>query len=186
MTTPTTEPTRHTAGDTLAFTKTLADYPADESWVLSYTLINATAKISITATASGADHAVSVAAATTANWVAGAYTWLAVVTKAAERYSVGQGSITIAPNLAAATTYDTRTSARKALDAVNTLLETYGAKAYLQGYEINGRKQQFHSPGDFLAFRSKLVAEVAREDNAARLAAGLAPRNQLAVRFNNR
>jgi len=184
--TTTTEPLRHPAGDTLAFTKTLADYPADESWVLSYTLINGTHKITFAATASGADHAISVAAATTSAWAPGTYTWQSVVTKAAERYTIGQGTMVIAPNFAAASTYDARTSARKALDAVNLLMETYGAKAYLQGYEINGRKQSFHTPGDFLAFRSKLVAECAREDNAARLAAGLAPRNQIQVRFNSR
>lgn len=184
--TATTEPTRVTAGDTVTWLKSLSDYPATSGWVLSYTLINGTAKITATATASGADHLVSIAAATTAGWAAGTYTWQAVVTKAAERYTVGQGTIIVAPDLAAAATYDTRTSARKALDAVNVLMETYGAKAYLQGYEINGRKQQFHNPGDFLAFRSRLMAEVAREDNAARIAAGLAPRNQIAVRFNSR
>lgn len=184
--TATIEPSRVTAGDTVTFTKSLADYPASDSWVLSYTLINASNKYSFTAAASGADHLVTVAAATTAAWVAGTYTCLAVATKATERHTVGQGSIVIAPNLAAASTYDTRTSAKKALEAVNTLLETYGAKAYLQGYEINGRKQTFASPGDFLVFRSKLMAEVAREDNAARIAAGLSPRNQISVRFNTR
>lgn len=184
--TASTEPGRITAGDTVIWLRSLSDYPASAGWVLAYTLINSTTKISLTASALGADHLVSVAASTTAAWAAGSYTWHAVVTKAAERYTVGQGSITIAPNLAAAATYDTRSSAKKALEAVNTLLESYGSKAYLQGYEINGRKQQFQSPGEFLAFRSKLQAEVAREDNAARIAAGLAPRNQVMVRFNTR
>lgn len=184
--TATIEPSRVTAGDTVSFTKSLSAYPAGAGWVLSYTLINATAKITFSATASGDDHLVAVPAATSAAWTPGTYTWLAVATKAAERYTVGQGSTVIAPNLAAAATYDTRTSAKRALEAINTLLETYGAKAYLQGYEINGRKQQFHTPGDFLAFRSKLMAEVAREDNAARIAAGLSPRNQIAVRFSSR
>lgn len=184
--TATTEPTRVTAGDTIAWTKSFSDYPASASWVLSYTLINSAAKITVTATASGADHLVSVPAATTANWTAGNYTWHAVVTKATERYTVGTGQIVVAPNLAAASTYDTRTSARKALEAVNTALETYGAKAYMHSFEIAGRKQQFATPGEFLAFRSKLMAEVAREDNATRLAAGLAPKNQLQVRFTSR
>lgn len=184
--TATTEPGRVTAGDTITWLKSLSDYRANDSWVLSYTLINSAAKITITATTSGADHLVSIAAATSAGWAAGTYTWLAVVTKAAERHTVGQGAIIIAPNLAAATTYDTRSSAKKALEAVNALLETYGSKAYMQSYEISGRKQHFQTPGDFLAFRSKLIAEVAREDNLARLAAGLAPRNQLQVRFNSR
>jgi hypothetical protein len=184
--TATTEPTRVTAGDTIAWTKTLSDYPATAGWVLSYTLINSGSKIAITATASGDDHTVTVLAATSANYTAATYTWQAVVTKAAERYTVGTGQIVVAPNLAAATTYDTRSSARKTLEAVNLAMESYGPKAYLHMYEIAGRKQQFHTPGDFLAFRSKLMAEVAREDNAARLAAGLAPKNLLQVRFNAR
>jgi hypothetical protein len=184
--TATTEPARVTAGDTIAWAKSLADYPASAGWVLGYTLINSAAKITITATASGDDHAVNVLAATSAAWAPATYTWHAAITKAAERYTLGTGQITVAPNLAAATTYDTRTSARKALEAVNLAMESYGAKAYLHSYEIAGRKQQFATPGDFLAFRSKLMAEVAREDNATRLAAGLAPKNQLQVRFNTR
>lgn len=184
--TATTEPGRVTAGDTVTWTKSLSDYPASAGWVLAYTLINSAAKITLTATASGDDHLVTAAAATTANWAAGTYSWMATVTKAAERYTIGQGTLVIAPNLAALTTSDTRSSARKALDAVNTLLENYGSKAYMQGYEIAGRRMQFSSPGDFLAYRDKLLAEVAREDNAARIAAGFAPRNQLPVRFNTR
>lgn len=181
--TATTEPARVTAGDTVSWLKSLSEYPATDGWVLSYTFINATGKITVTAAASGTDHLVQAVAATTANWAPGEYTWQAVVTKAADRYTVGTGQMVVAPNLAAATTLDTRSSAKKALDAVDALLEQYGSKAYMQGYEIAGRRMQFHTPGEFLAYRSKLVAEVARETNAARVAAGLAPRNQVAVRF---
>ena len=66
--TATTEPARVTAGDTIAWTKTLSDYPASAGWVLAYTLINAGAKITITAAASGDDHAVTVLAATSAGY----------------------------------------------------------------------------------------------------------------------
>lgn len=184
--TATTEPSRVTAGDSISWLKSLSDYPASSGWVLAYTFINSAAKITATATASGADHLVSISAATSAGWVAGTYTWQATATKAAERYTVGTGALVVLPNLAAATTYDTRSSARKALDAVNLLLETYGAKAYQHSYEIAGRRQQFQTPGDFMAFRSRLMAEVATEENAARINAGLSPRNQVAVRFTTR
>ena len=184
--TATTEPTRITAGDTITWLKSLADYPATDGWVLAYTLINAAAKITITATASGADHLVSVSAATSTGYAAGTYSWQATVTLGGVRHTLATGSIVIAANMAAATLLDGRTSARKALDAVNALLETYGSKAYMQAYEINGRSQKFHTPGEFLAFRSQLQAEVAREENAARIAAGLAPKNQVYVRFNTR
>ena len=86
-------------------------------------------------------------------------------------------------NLAAASTSDTRSTARQALDAVNAALAAYGAKAYLADISIAGRRQTFRSPAEFLAFRSKLKAEVAAEDNAERIANGLAPRNKLLVRF---
>lgn len=184
--TATTEPARITAGDTIAWTKTLSAYPANDGWSLTYTLINSAGRIVINATASGADHQVNVAAATSADYAAGVYLWQAHVQKSSDRFTIASGTIVVAPNLAAASTYDTRTSARKALDAVNAAMESYGSKAYLQSFEIAGRKQQFHSPGDFLAFRSRLMAEVAREDNAARLAAGLAPKNQIHVRFGRR
>lgn len=184
--TATTEPSRVTAGDTVEWARTLDDYPASAGWTLSYTLINSSAKISLSSTASGDAHLVSVTAATSANWAAGTYAWQAVVTKTTQRYSVGSGNLVINANWAAATTYDSRSTAKKTLEAVDAALLTYGAKAYLQSYEISGRSQRFHTPGEFLAFRSRLQAEVAREDNAARIAAGLAPRNQINVRFNSR
>ena len=183
---PTTEPTSFTAGDTVAWTKSLADYPASASWVLAYVFINATAKFSVTAPASGDDHAATIAAATSAAFTPGTYSWTASVTKAAERFTVGTGSAIVLPNLAAASTYDTRTAARKALDEAEIALATYGAKAYLQAFELNGRSQRFHDPGTFLAWRDKLKAEVRREENAAAIAAGRRPRNQILARFNTR
>ena len=72
--TATLEPSRVTAGDTITWLRSLADYPASAGWVLSYTLINSAAKISITATASGADHLVTVAAATSAAYTPATYT----------------------------------------------------------------------------------------------------------------
>lgn len=177
-----------TAGDTLEFTTATPDYPASAGWSLVYKLIPRTAGtvISITSSASGDDHLLQVGASTTANWAAGDYSWVAYATKTGERYTLESGSITVAADPGVVTALDTRSSAKKALNAINLLLETYGSKAYMQGYEINGRKQQFHSPGDFLAFRRKLAAEVAREDNVARINAGLSPKNQVAVRFNTR
>lgn len=183
---PTTEPTTFTAGDTVAWIKTLDDYPASAGWTLAYAFINSAAKFTITASASGDDYSVTVAAATSAAYTSGTYTWVATVTKASERYTVGTGSAVVQPNLAAASTYDTRSAARKALDAADLALATYGAKAYLQSYEISGRSQRFQDPGAFMAWRDKLKAEVRREENAAAIAAGRRPRNQVLARFNTR
>lgn len=184
-TTPTTEPVTLIAGDTLAWRREdlTGDYPASGGWALAYRLVNAAGKIDIAAAADGAAFAVSVPAATTASYAPGDYTWVATVTKAGERHTIDTGRITVRADLASAATADTRSSARKALDAADAALEAYGAKAYLQTFAVAGRQQTFHSPGDFLAYRSRLQAEVARETNAERLAQGLAPRNKLLVRF---
>ena len=183
---PTTEPTSITAGDTVAWRKTLGDYPASAGWTLAYAFINSSAKFTITATASIDDHAVSVDAATTAGYTAGTYSWVATVTKASERYTVGSGTAIVQPNLSAASTYDTRSAAKKALDAADLALATYGAKAYLQSYEIAGRSQRFQDPAAFMAYRDRLKAEVRREQAAADIAAGRRPRNQVLARFNTR
>jgi len=177
-----------TAGDTLNFTTLGGDYPATAGWGLTYRLIPRTAGavITITSTASGADHLLQAPPATTAAWAAGTYSWACFATKAGERQTLQTGTTTILPDPGVVTTLDTRSSARKALDAIESILENYGPKAYLQAFEINGRSQKFADPGTFLAFRSKLQAEVKREENAERISQGLAPRNQLSVRFNTR
>ena len=186
MTIPTTEPVSFTSGDTVAWTRTLDEYPATASWVLAYTFINSSARFTVTATASGRDHAVAIAASASASHPPGTYTWQATVTKGAERYTVGTGSCQVLPNLEAASQYDTRTPARRALEAADIALATYGAKAYLQQYDINGRSQRFQDPGAFLAWRDKLKAEVRQEEAAAYIAAGRRPRNQILARFNTR
>lgn len=178
------EPLTHTAGDTLAWRRDdLTDYPGSGGWTLAYRLIGATASYSLTAVADAAGHAISASAATTATWAPGAYTWVATVSNGAGgRYTIGQGSLTLRPNLAVVTGgMDLRGPARQALEAVDALLREYGAKAYLQEIEIGGRRQKFRSPDEFMAFRSRLQ----REANAEDVAAGLRPRtsNRLLVRF---
>ena len=179
-----TEPLTLVAGDTLAWRRDdLSAYPASDSWTLAYKLIGQGQSYPITATGDAAGYAVNVPAATTATWAAGRYAWVATVTHGdGRRFTVGQGSLTITPNLASLTGgMDLRGPARQALEAVDEILRQFGAKAYLQEIEIGGRRQKFRSPAEFLAFRSRLQ----REANAEDVAAGLRPRtsNALLVRF---
>lgn len=180
---PPTIPATLRAGDTLTALWSLADYPASAGWVARLTLINATARYQASAAASGDDHALTVAAGTTADWTPGAYSWTIDATLAAVRATVASGSTQILPDLSAATTYDTRSAYRKALEAAELALSTHGARAYLSSIELEGRKQAFTSPGDFIAFVSRLRAEVAREDAAERMRQGLATGRRLLVRF---
>jgi len=179
------EPTSFTAGDTISWTRSLADYPASAGWVLAYRFINATSMFDLTGTAQGDTHVISQTAASTAAYAAGTYAWQAFVTKGSERYTVGNGTCVVAPNLAGVSGagFDDRTPARKALDALNGGLETFGSNAHVQGYTIEGREMRYRTFADFMAARDRLALEVAREDAAQRARAGLGAKNRLRVRF---
>lgn len=183
--TASTEPTAITAGDTVSWVKSLADYPASAGWALRYVLVRPGSLISVNSTADGDAHRISVAASASAGWPAGRHDWQAFAERGGERFTVGRGVITIAPNLAAAgpSGIDGRSPARAALDAMDDALRSYGSKAYLQSYAIGGRQQSFRSPAEFMAFRSKLQGEVKREEAAGRLRAGIGGGKSIQVRF---
>jgi hypothetical protein len=166
-----TEPPSVNAGDTVRWTRRLTDYPAGAGWVLGYTLLNATAKITLTGTASGDDHAIVVAAATTAAWVAGDYAWRARVSRGAEVFTVGEGRMQVRPSFGA-TTLDTRSTARRALEAVEAYLADPNNLS-AASYEIADRSLSRYDLPALWAHRDRLRVEVAREDAAARIAAGL-------------
>ena len=173
------------AGDTLEFTSSVPDHPASDGWTLKYRLApRATgAEIDITATASGDDYLISVSAATTAGWVAGWYTYTAFVEKASERYTVERGQMQVLP---ASTTLadgtDTRTHARKVLDAIEAVLENR-ATLDQESYAINGRSLKRMPIADLLKLRQLYRAEVAGEEAAAKLAAGLGTARKVQVRL---
>lgn len=177
---PTTEPTSVNAGDTARWLKSLADYPASAGWVLTYTLVNATQRITFSATAQGDDHLVTVAAATTAAWAAGAYDWRATASLAGEVFTVGGGRISIAPAFSAAV--DARSQARRSLDAVEATLEGRASSSTAE-YEIAGRRLKHIPVPELLQLRDRLRMDVRGEDAAAAVAAGLQRPGRVYVRF---
>jgi hypothetical protein len=183
QTVPTREPASVTAGDSVTWRISLADFPASDGWTLKYRLINSAGAIDIESAAEGDDHLISEAAATSANWAAGDYTWQAYVEGgSSERYTVGTGRMTIKPDLAAqAAGYDTRTTAAKTLAAVNAWLTSRDLA--VAEYEVAGRRMKYIPMAELLTLRSKLQAEVAREQAAERVALGLPSRSKVYVRF---
>jgi hypothetical protein len=177
---PTIEPTSLVAGDTLKFTKSLGDYPASDAWVLTYTLVNSANRYTFAATASGDDHAVTVAATTTASYAPGEYDLRGQVSKAGEVYTVATGQITVRPSFASAT--DGRSSAKKTLDAINAYLADTNNLA-AASYEIAGRRLSRYTLADLLALRSAMETDVSREQAAQRIGAGLPDKRRVYVRF---
>lgn len=184
---PTTEPNSVTAGDKVAWTKTLDDYPAS-SYTLVYILAGGGSKISITAAADGDDHLVSVLSSVTAEWTPGDYVWFSSVTDAeGERTTLDSGSITIKPD---PTDYvassDLRSHARKVLDAIEAVIEGRASRSDQQyTIEFNGNKRTLVSIpiADLLALRSQYLAEVLREEAAEKIAKGLDAGNRFLTRF---
>ena len=179
---PTSVPPTLRACDLATWQITLADYPASAGWVLSYALVKTGTRITFNAGASGDDHLVSVPVATTSAWAPGVYVYAARVTLGAEAYSVGDGSIEILADLAAAVSgCDARSHARRTLAALETWIE--GRDIGVAEYEIAGRRLKSIPITDLLALRDRYRREVRAEDDAARAASGLPTRSRLLVRF---
>ncbi len=178
---PTTEPDTLTAGDTAKWLKTLADFPATEGWVITYTLINAAGKITFTSSASGSDHLINVAATTTSGWPSGAYSWRATAAFGGEVHTVGSGTITIRASFTGST-LDDRSFARVALANVEAYLKN-GNNLEAARHQIAGREIFKYPLAELLALRDKLRIEVNQEDAADRVSRGLPDHRRIVVRF---
>ena len=178
---------RVTIGDTLSFDTTVEGYPASEGWVLTYRLIPRTAGDPITITAVPDDddigYAIQVPATVTVDWIAGDYSWASWVSYAGQVYSLATGTCKLLPDpRVAASGYDSRTDARKALD--DALIAQRSWTPTQRRYRIGEREMEFNSPGDIETHITNLRAQVAREERAVDYAAGYPDRRKTLVRMN--
>lgn len=181
----TIEPSEITAGDTIQWKKTLSDYPASAGWALKYRFINSAAKYDITAAADGDDHLVTIAAATSAGYTAGTYTWTRRVEKGTERYTLGSGTVEILPDLAAKTTaFDNRSHAKTMLDAIEATLEGKATGSQLDILKKTiGDKNIDRNPELLKSWRNYYRAEYKDELRKERIKQGLRGGGQAKVRF---
>lgn len=174
-------------GDTLDFVTTFAGYPA-ATWTCTYFFMPRTAGLgaafSIVCTAGTEvnDHRCAAAAATSALWTPAEYSWSARMASGAEVYEVDRGTVTLVANPATATAYDSRSDARKALDAMNAFIAG-STDMTVRRYTIGGRELERWPLADLLVARQRFASEVASEDAAARLNAGLGGGRKIQVRL---
>lgn len=178
---------RFTLGDTLEFTRSLAAYPASAGWVLHHRLLpraqGAGAVVTFASTASGDDHVISVAAATTATWQPATYSWSAWVTDGTDNITVDQGSTVLQPNPRTHTgPLDLRSEAQIALDNVRATLRGKATADVLR-YTIAGRSLERYSIAELAMLESRLAVQVAQESRAQAIANGLADPRLLQVRL---
>ena len=195
-TVPDVEPTSVRAGETWTWKRSLADYSAT-GWTLTYSLVNSAGKITLTATAAtGGTHlisipAVSVAGSTgvpavvgTDSYTAGTYQVIGRVTDGTTVANVYSATLQVMPDLAAATSYDYRTTARQILDALNAYL--LGRATANQLDVVNTAIADRNVGRDMrslLQLREQLKAEVALEEAAASAANGLGNPRKYYARF---
>ena len=169
---PDNEPASLRIGDTWQWTRTLADYPAG-TWTLKYRFKSASGGFEIVASASGTVHSVTVAAATTATYTAGSYTWIGWVESGTEKFTVDTGNAELLPDYRAGLStvaLDDRSHAKKMVDAIEAWLESRDPA--VAEYEIAGRRMKYIPIGDLIKLRSRYQSELSAEENAAKLARG--------------
>jgi hypothetical protein len=186
---PTCEPREMTTGTTPKWTKTL-DYPASEGWALNYYFRGAGPGFDVAAVADGDDFTVSLLAAATAAMTPGAYYWQAWVSKATEKYQVGEGTMIVKQGFAAMeaeTTVDNRSEAKKILDSIDATLEGR-ATTDQQQYQISGgggyRMLMKIPVSELITLRKHYAGIYARELRRARMRRGGALFSTVKVRFD--
>jgi hypothetical protein len=178
-----------TAGFTLDFVTATPDYPASAGWTLKHRLMPHTVGITpidLSATATGDDHRTTATAATTATWTAGIYAWVSWAEKGTEKQPVDAGEITVKANPLTATSYDTRSTAQKALaDAEAALANFQATGGRVKSYSIGGRSMEFDDAAGLLRLVSYWKKEVARELAAAADAKGQPSTRRIYLRATN-
>lgn len=174
-----------TVGDTLDFTTALSAYPASAGWVMKFRLIprGAGSPISITCSASGANHRAQVDATATAGWTAGAYGWASWVEQGAIVNTVDSGTVQLTPNLRVAPAgTETRTLAAIALAAAEAALAAWTPTT--KRYVINGREMEFKATAEIVDTIAYWRTQVQAETRAADRAAGRPDRRKTYVRLS--
>jgi hypothetical protein len=169
LTPPTVEPLRLQAGDTLNFTRELADFDAGDGWTLTYRAISRLGLDAIDIAAATADDGsgfeVDVPAATTAAWAAGEYTLYGFVTDGTDRYQVYQGKLTIAPDPESVDFVDSRTYLERVLEKLEKVIEEGVIREVIR-YSYGGVSTEVQSMRDALDARDRIRAAIAQEQAA--------------------
>lgn len=181
-----TEPCEITAGTSLAWTRPYGDHAPADGWLLSYSVRGGGVVLDVAATDTGTEWRLELSQAATTTIGAGRRTlagYAARTVPSAERVEVYRAPLFVYPDLAAeGPGFDSRSHARRVLEAIEAVLEKRATKDQA-AYSIAGRSLSRTPIPELLALRDRYRAEVAQEDAADRLAAGLGSRRTVRVRF---
>jgi len=174
---PSSIPSELIAGNTWQWERDYSDYP-QPTWTATAYFENSAKTFNVAATASGTAHLFTIAAATSAGYPPGRYRVRVRVTDGSQVFIAESGWCDVEVDPAAAGTYDTRTPARKMLDAVEAFLIGNASTAQAS-MTLNGRQISRWSLPDLTKWRDQLRAEVRTEEQGSNAGLG----RNIKVRF---
>jgi hypothetical protein len=177
MSVPSTLPTNLIAGTTWQWERDYGDYPAPTWTAIAY-FENADKTFSVTASASDSAQLFTVEATTNSSYPEGRYQIRVRVTDGIQVFIAESGWCEVEADPAAAGTRDTRTWARRTLEAVEAFLEGNASTAQAS-MSIAGRSISRWSLEELTSWRDKLKQEVRSEEQGTKAGRG----RDIKVRF---
>lgn len=178
------EPEMIMSGDNVSWTRLIDDYPST-GWTLNYVLRNQNAVYTFAAAADSGGYLITLTTATTAAWKPGTYFIEAYVSATGQRVRVKTAfpKLTITPDLGGSVNGgDTRTWAEKCLEAVETTILQLTTRK-VESASVLGDSYTLANVSELFKLRERFKSEVSREQQKARLDAGLGAGNKIGVRF---
>jgi len=156
------------AGQTIKYTRTITDFPADQGWTLAVYLRGAvTRDAAVSTNANGKDFDVTVpatGATGTEGMTAGNYAWIERVSKAGEVYDFSEGTLLVLQNLATAAAGDGQSLNEKLLALVETRLSGRMTED-MEQFSIAGRAISRIPFKELMSIRNSLRWSVWQERN---------------------
>lgn len=181
---PGVEPSVLVAGDLWQWDRETSDYLPADGWSLTYAFANADQRFAVTSSPVGTAHRITVAITDSDEKIPGIYDWACFAKKTGERKQIASGRLEIKPNLEGARPFDLRSDARKILDGLMALHVQYAAgRGLVQEYTIAGRTMKFRDAAGLIQQLDYWKRQVANEEMAARLAAGVDSGRHIGIRF---
>lgn len=162
-------PAQLIAGDSLRLSVPSGDHPGSAGWAVSLVLqaLAGGAPVTVTATQDGDDWKIAVSSVTTATLAPGPYRYLIAATQSGDRSTIEAGQIEILPDPAKAA-QDQRSAARRALDAIDAVLEGRASSEDMKFTFADGRALEKIPHADLLTLRTHYARIVAREATKGR------------------
>lgn len=178
------EPQLIAAGDSVTWLRQIDAYPPP-TWTLKYVIRNESNIYKFDATNNAGVFQVSLTSAVTATWKPGLYAIGAYVTNGTEQHAVRTFfmNIGIAANLASQPQGVNPLSwAARTLPIIEDTISALTSRT-VESASVNGQMYTLSNVSELFKLRERLKSEVAREEQKARLDAGLGAGNKIGIRF---